>query len=485
MRLATAKRPGGGALWAGAEAALSASLSFSSAFVLARVIGPAEIGVGAAAVALHVLLWVAVNALFADALVQSPTVTEDDAASAFWASTALGAAAGGVQFALAWPLARALGDSRLIPMCMLLATALPLVGAGGAIQGLLTRERHYRALAGRAIFGQGLGTACGIACALAGAGAWALIIQQTMTSAFGALSLLGRAGWSPRFVCRWESAKALLRLGVPLTLSTLVQQGRYRLFAMLIGGTAGTAALGQIHMAFRLSDTVRELASTALWRLMLPILSRRQNDLVALQSALDRLLALSGFFMFPGIAALLLTVEPIVELLLGPVWAPSGRAATILIALLVYVFLSFPGGVAMVARGGARYPLIANLASTAAVVSGVLLFRPATPVAAASIWIAGQLVVAPYMLLATARVMHAIPLRQWRDGISTLLTAALAGTLAFLLSHELGQTEGPLAVIAARLLVGAVIYTSGAVLFLRPIVREVMRGVAPRALSCP
>jgi hypothetical protein len=118
------------------------------------------------------------------------------------------------------------------------------------------------------------------------------------------------------------------------------------------------------------------------------------------------------------------------------------------------------------------------------VISGVLLFRPATPVAAASIWIAGQLVVAPYMLLATARVMHAIPLRQWRDGIPTLLIAALAGALAFLLSHELGERGRPLAVIAARLLVGAVIYASGAVLFLRPIVREVMRSVAP-AVSCP
>jgi O-antigen/teichoic acid export membrane protein len=56
--------------WSGLEAGSSAGLSFVSAFVIARLVGPAEVGVGAAVVAIHVLLWVVVNALFADPLVQ-------------------------------------------------------------------------------------------------------------------------------------------------------------------------------------------------------------------------------------------------------------------------------------------------------------------------------------------------------------------------------------------------------------------------------
>jgi PST family polysaccharide transporter len=366
-----------------------------------------------------------------------------------------------------------------------LAAALPVVGAGGAVQGLLTRDRRYRALAARALFGQSIGTACGIFCAIGGAGAWALVVQQVAISVLGALSLLARAGWRPRLSCHWSSVRALLRLGVPLTASTLVLQGRYRLFAMLIGGTAGSAVLGQVHMAFRLSGMVRELASTALWRLMLPVMSRRQDDLGALQAALDRFLALSGLLMFPAIAGLLLTVEPLVELLLGKVWAPSGQAATILVLLLVYVFLSFPGGVAVVARGGARHPLIANITSAAATLAGVLLFRPTTPLAAAWIWLAGQLVVAPYMLLATARVMQALPLRQWRDGLPALMTAAFAAALGFALPAAFADPGGPLALIAARLSVGALVYVSGVLLFLRPTAQDALRAATPRAVSCP
>ena len=60
--------------WSGLEAAVSALFSFASAFIVARLVGPTEVGIGAAAVAVHVLLWVAVNALFADALVQRGVV---------------------------------------------------------------------------------------------------------------------------------------------------------------------------------------------------------------------------------------------------------------------------------------------------------------------------------------------------------------------------------------------------------------------------
>ena len=50
--------------------------------------------------------------------------------------------------------------------------------------------------------------------------------------------------------------------------------GRYRLFAVLIGAYAGAAVLGEVHLAFRLVDTLRDLTFTALWRLMLPALCR-------------------------------------------------------------------------------------------------------------------------------------------------------------------------------------------------------------------
>jgi O-antigen/teichoic acid export membrane protein len=241
--------------WSGFEAAVAAVLSFASVFIVARLVGPAEVGIGAAAVAVHVLLWVTVNALFADALVQRSVVDDAVFSSALAASTAIGCVAALLQVALGLPLAWSLGDGRLTTMSAVLALSLPLVGAAGPVQGMLTRDRAYRKLAWRTLTGQGFGTLTGVVSALAGAGAWALVAQQLVNSTCGAIALLLRSPMRPRLTVSREILRELLNIGLPLTASTLVQHGRYRLFALLIGATAGAAALGQVHIAFRLGNS--------------------------------------------------------------------------------------------------------------------------------------------------------------------------------------------------------------------------------------
>ena len=438
-------------LWSGFEAAVSAVLSFASAFIVARLVVPAEVGVGAAAVAVHVLLWVAVNALFADALVQRSVVDDAVFSSALAASIAVGCIAAVLQVALGRPLAWSLGDSRLATMSAVLALPLPLVGAAGPVQGLLTRDRAYRKLALRTVVGQGLGTLAGIACAMRGAGAWALVVQQVVISGGGAVALLLRCPMWPCPTVNRQRLREMLRIGLPLTASTLVQHGRYRLFALLIGGTAGAASLGQVHMAFRLVDAVRDLAFTAQWRLMLPLLSERQDDLPALQALMDRCLAWSSLLAFPLCAAMAVTIQPLIATLLGPVWQPAGVAALPLIALTAWLFLAFPAGVAVIARGEARYTLIANTAGTVATVAGVLLIHPATPLHAVLVWLGAQAFVSPYVMLANARVLRTTPLRPLRAGLSLLAAASLATVAAFVVPQAVGEPASPAWLLVFRL----------------------------------
>ena len=416
--------------WSGLEAAGGALLSVISAFAIARLIGPAELGVGATAAAVHVLLWVAVNALFADALVQRASVDDHVASSAFWASIAAGALAVPVQIGSGWVLAALLHDPRLVPMALLLALPLPLVGAGGAMQGVLTRARGYRALAARTIVGQGAGAAVGIVLALRGAGAWAPVVQLTISSVAGAVTLLATAGWRPRLVWSAAAVRGLLTVGLPLTASTLVQLGRYRLFAVLIGGTAGAAALGEVHVAFRLVDTVRELAFTALWRLMLPILSEQQHDRAALLATVDRLLRLSSRLLLPLCAVLAVSLGPVVSVVLGPGWAAAGHAALPLVGLMALLGLMFPSGVALVAAGGARQALYANLAGLVATAALVLIARPADPWHAVLVWCGGQMFVSPYALWMNGRVLGVGPFRPLRAGLSWLVPCVVAVVLA-------------------------------------------------------
>ena len=192
--------------------------------------------------------------------------------SAFTASVLVGCVAALLQVALGHPLAWSLADSRLTTMSAVLALALPLVGAAGPVQGLLTRERAYQETGVAHIDRPGTGHAgrrrqCSDGCRRLGVGGAAGgHLRCRRPCAAAALPDAAAPRCQPG-----QHLRELLRVGLPLTASTLVQHGRYRLFALLIGGTAGAAALGQVHMAFRLVDAVRELAFTAQWRLMLPL----------------------------------------------------------------------------------------------------------------------------------------------------------------------------------------------------------------------
>ena len=397
------------AFWSAAEAGAAGILSLASAFFVARLVGPEALGTGAAAIAVNVILWVVVNALFADALVQRPALTQAEAASAFWASTAVGGAAGVLQAGSGWVLAAVMGDPRFVTMSCVLALPLPLVGAAGVIQGLLTRERAYRRLAMRTIVGQGLGCATGVAAALTGAGAWAVVLQQAVGALLGALVLLAGRGWWPGLPTgvRWDHAalRAMLAVGVPLTTSTLVLIGRYRLFAVLVGACAGSAVLGQVHIAFRLVDSVRDLAFTALWRLVLPAMSPHQADRASLLDEVDRWQRRCLLALLPLCLLLAVALTNGVTRFMGPVWESAARASMPLLGLTAVSALTFPAGVALVATGGAHRALYGYLAALALTCAGVILFPPADAWQAVMIWTASQVLTLPYTLWINARAL--------------------------------------------------------------------------------
>jgi polysaccharide transporter, PST family len=354
-----------------------------------------------------------------------------------------------------------LDDARLIPMTLLLALPLPFVGMGGAIQGLQTRNRRYRALAARTLIGQGAGMAVGIGLAYRHAGAWAPVVQQAVGSLLSALVLIAGAGWLPRLVCRWSSVISLLRIGLPLTASTLVQLGRYRLFVLVIGATAGAAPLGEVHMAFRLVDTVRERVFTALWQLMLPAMSARQQELAALRRVMDRWLGLAALVVLPLLGMMAVMIVPLTRLLLGPAWVEVGPAALPLIALTAWLFLWFPAGAALIAKGTPGPALAANITAVIAMLVGVAVVRPATQAQAMAVWLVAQLVTSPYTIMMSARVLRIGRLTPIRAGLPALATTASAVAMALLLPWLFGEPWGPLGLMAARLAAGAPICLLG------------------------
>jgi O-antigen/teichoic acid export membrane protein len=236
----------------------------------------------------------------------------------------------------------------------------------------------------------------------------------------------------------------------------LTQHGRYRLFALLVGGPAGATALGYLHMAFRLIDTVRDLSFTAQWRVMLPALAERQHDPHLLRAEVDRLLGLSSWLMLPLAGGMAASVPLLIESVLGTAWTPCGRAVGPLCAVMALLALMFPSGAALVARGQARHTLFANMIGTAATLGLVLLVRPQGPEPAALVWLGGTLIATPYALRMNGKAVGTGPLRPLLAGAPAVVVTAFALLATAMLP---GLSGGALA--AARLLLGLVVCVAG------------------------
>jgi O-antigen/teichoic acid export membrane protein len=191
---------------------------------------------------------------------------------------------------------------------------------------------------------------------------------------------------------------------------------RYRLFALLLGGTAGAVVLGQAHIAFRLVDTVRELTFTALWRLMLPALAQHQQDRRVLLLQVDLWLRRCVMIIGPLCVILAIGLTQVVALIMGPNWAAAGQAALPLVALLAWSAWTFPSGVALVALGQARFALYANLGSLVCSTLGVLAWRPTDPWQAVMIWTVSQTLLSPYLMWASARALRVSVFRPLTGG---------------------------------------------------------------------
>jgi hypothetical protein len=92
---------------------------------------------------------------------------------------------------------------------------------------------------------------------------------------------------------------------------------------------------------------------------------------------------------------------------------------------------------------------------------GVALARPATPTQAMVVWLVAQLVTSPYTMAMSARVLHTRTLAPIRAGLPALAVAASAVAVALLVPWLLGEPQGPVGLMAARLTAGATVCLPG------------------------
>jgi O-antigen/teichoic acid export membrane protein len=380
--------------WGWSAVAATAALQLIYTAAMSRLLEPADFGI--MAVTLLALRFIAQFSRvgLASALVQRPELSRLDICTAYRLAFLIGAVCAGAVVAAAPLLARIVDEPRAVGVMRWMAISV-LAGAVGAVPEALIRRRYqFRPLAIIQVCSTAVGyLAVGIPLALEGWGVGSLVASQTsqillmlVLSSFISRPPL-RGGFSA------SSARSLLRFGGAVTLTSFFEFVQASLDTLAVGRFVGASGLGQYTRATMIVGLPVEQLTAATSRVLLPVLSRVQDDARRSAEAVTTLLGLTALVVMLPVAFISGASPVVVPWLLGPGWQEAARVLPIVGAAYGLALLTSALGTAADSRGMVTRKLVVQVLSlaTAGLSVGVALLNGPTLIQLAVAWAVGEL----------------------------------------------------------------------------------------------
>lgn len=225
---------------------------------------------------------------------------------------------------LTWPI-------RIMSLSLFLSTF-------NSIQnGLLSREMMFKTIFKCTTLAMPISAGVGIAMAYLGYGVWSLIAYHLLNTALVVLfmNMIPSVRLSLGF--SWIRAKTLYSFSGKILLTNLVSAGGDTIRTMTIGKAYKPVALAFYDRAYAYSSLVTQVVSTSISTVLLPVLSRRQENSSQLKDTARRSVSMSAFIMIPVLLLVAVMAEPLVLLILSEKWLPCAPY------LALFCILRIPG----------------------------------------------------------------------------------------------------------------------------------------------
>ena len=289
---------------------------------MARILAPEEFGAFAIMLVFVNIGNVIVQSGLNTSLVQADEIDEKDLSTVFWLSFGTSAVLCAVVFVVAPAVASFYELSRIVWPLRALGLLL-LVTAFNSVQvAIVQRELQLRKVFNATIVAVAISGAVGIGAALAGAGLWALVLQQLVYQLANCLGLGLQVRWFPRLIFDGEKARKHFGYGWKLLVSGLLDQGYQSLSDLIIGKQFSASSLGLVSQGKKYPQAVGSMLDGAIQPVMLSAVSRVQSDVVQVKRLVRRALKTSTFLIVPSMTLFAVAAESIVGLLLGEKWLP-------------------------------------------------------------------------------------------------------------------------------------------------------------------
>ena len=360
-------------VWAYGSYVAGRVLVLVSIAVLARLLAPSEFGL----VALALTFTVVLDAVSDVGVSQALIIVKDDelydkADTAWTVSDIIGAMLAVVAAALG-PLAATFFDEpALTPMLAVVGLNFLLRALGVTHFALAQRELDFRSRTKAELTDVVVRGAAGIGLALAGAGAYSLVIGYLVGSAALTATLWRIVPWRPRPRIHRPHLSSLLRYGGGLTalhlISVVITNSDY----VFVGRVLGTTQLGFYTLGYRLPELVVLNLAFVSGMVLFPAFASVQRD--ALAGAFLTSLRYTLIVGMPIALCLSFLAEPLILIAFGDAWRDAIPVMRVLTVFAFVATIDVPAGTAYKSIG--RVDILVKIAIPRAilVVAAIAVF---------------------------------------------------------------------------------------------------------------
>jgi len=374
-----------GLLWAGASLLGNKAVNFVSVMVLARLLTPDEFGIVAA-----VVVFLSFIELGSDLGMKATVVYEQEQGvtarvqSAFTLNLIIAVGLTVVGVLCAPLVARFFNVEGQEDLFRVGALCLLFVGLGNIHDALLVREMDFKRRTIPQIVRAAVRAAISIGLAVAGFGAWSLVIGMLVGSAAWTLAQWILSPLRPTLSLDLGIVRGMASYGSAAAVLEVLSVLNNRADAAVVGRVLGERALGLYTIAFRVPELAIETVAWNTSEVAFPALARkRAMDRDDLARSTMRLLRFQALYALPVAAILAVVATPLIVVLFSSKWSSAGGVTAAIAVKAGITAVVFPLGDVFKALGRQRVLVALGAIQLPILVATIVLVAPEGIVAVA------------------------------------------------------------------------------------------------------
>lgn len=319
---ATKKQVVSGFFWRFGERIAAQGVSFIVQLVLARILMPTDYGTVALIVVITNILQVFVDSGMGNALIQKQDADEVDFSTAFYFNVVVCVIIYVILFLISPLISNFYNKPEMTAMLRVAGITILVSGLKNIQQAYVSRNLIFKKFFFSTIIGTLISAVVGIYLAIKGFGAWALIAQTLTNTCIDTLVLWITVKWRPVLKFSFIKFKQLFSFGWKLLVSSLLDTIYSNLRQLIIGKLYSSSELAFYNRGKQFPELATTNIDTSINSVLLPTMSRVQDDKIELKKMTRRAIRISSYIMWPVMIGLMATANSLVKLILTDKWLP-------------------------------------------------------------------------------------------------------------------------------------------------------------------